>query len=300
MNKIVFAFNNEIAKEINSKAKGKNNLDASMYARNGATSEVTIDNDQIREVIKGEEGVFKDVSNKITEIGKIHKTNDFIFLQAGDYVYSVKRNSFTEGSEEELFRLIKNGNKGAAKNKAKEKKQDTVVKFDRKAQQNYWNKINKDNAIKRKVPLAQRFRIPLMVGMMAMLLSTIEILDPFNHMGDMAGNIITLDSLIGIPLSGIAGFMLGFLYVFFIMWFENQKESVRITSIVLFPLTITVFSLISFFGTIPYIIYLLIKKDEGYGAYKVVNIAVKIAYILVAILFIIAIIGLGALRILFF
>ncbi|SDA60713.1 hypothetical protein SAMN02910275_01535 [Butyrivibrio sp. INlla18] len=300
MNKIVFTFNNEIAKEINSKAKGKNNLDASMYARNGATSEVTIDNDQIREVIKGEEGVFKDVSNNITEIGKIQKTDEFIFLQAGDYVYSVKRNSFTEGSEEELFRLIKNGNKGVSKNKTKENKQDTVVKFDRKAQQQYWQKINKDNAVKRKVPLAQRFRLPLMVGMMGMLLSTIEILDPFNHMGDMAGNPITLASLANIPLSGIAGFMMGFLYVFFIMWFENQKESVRVTSIVLFPLTITVFALISFFGTIPYIIYLLIKKDEGYGAYKVVNVAVKIAYVLVGVLFLISIIALIAFRIFFF
>ncbi|AOZ96979.1 hypothetical protein [Butyrivibrio hungatei] len=300
MNKIVFTFNNEIAEEINSKAKGKNNLDASMYARNGATSEITIDNDQIREVIKGEEGVFKDVSNNITEIGKIQKTDEFIFLQAGDYVYSVKRNSFTEGSEEELFRLIKNGNKGAAKNKAKEKKQDTVVKFDRKAQQKYWQKINKDNAVKRKVPLAQRFRIPLMVAMMGMLLTSIEILDPFNHMGDMAGNVITFRMLLNIPLSGVLGFFVGFLYVFFIMWFENQKESVRVTSIVLFPLTIAVFTFVSFLGTIPYIIYLLVKKDEGYGAYKVVNVAVKIMYVLVGVLFLISIIALIAFRIFFF
>ena len=76
---------------------------------------------------------------------------------------------------------------------------------------------------------------------------------------------------------------MGFGYTFFATWFGNQKERTRVLSIVLFPITIPAFLLMTVIGVIPYVLFMLIKGRTTQNFYRIINVAFYVLAAMVVI-----------------
>ncbi len=70
---------------------------------------------------------------------------------------------------------------------------------------------------------------------------------------------------------------------YFATWFGNQKERTRVLSIVLFPITIPAFLLMTILGVIPYVLFMLIKGRTTQSFYRIINVAFYVLAALVVI-----------------
>ena len=120
-----------------------------------------------------------------------------------------------------------------------------------------------------------------MFAIVGMMLSIINIVEPLNIILYQYAN----PRIFNILLSGIIGFFSGFIFVFYMIWFENHSDTKRIISIALFPITSMIFAVIGLIGTIPYIIHLLICGSESYKLAGIIRVSVKIVAGLLVVLF---------------
>lgn len=281
MIEIKHEYNAALVQSIKATYKGAGLPDIDMYGRNDATSIITIMDDTIREVIKNEDGVFKDVQVSFSDIKRTITKADFMFLETGDYTFAVYLNGFVSGNADALKECIK---KAENTSKAEKKKLVNSEKEDRKEAKNYYKELRKKNGNHGRVPLGQRFRIPITFGLVGMIFNLIDMLDPLY--GAAFSPNFGINSLLGCLISGLAFFIFGFFFIFFRIWFVNQSERKQIISIVLFPITVAVFAIIGIIGALPYIIHLLIYGDESYRLPSIINVAVKIAFVIVIVLLI--------------
>ncbi len=279
--KYTFNDRDELTKQ--SECRGGDFAGESVYVKSKAISEFTVENGKVREIIRGSEGIFKDVINDIGDITKVIRGDKFFYLISKGYIYSVKRDSFTEGSEEELLKLFSNRKKPT--NTPLDKKIEKSV-VDRDS--DYWKQIRKENNVVREQSFGDKFRIPLTVSAVLFIFALINMLDPFqNHFGGFEFSIFSVIGLVG---SAIMGFVIGCCYIFFKVWFDNQKESTKILSIVLFPVTFLLFAPVAILGFIPYIIFVAIKGNDYQLFYKVIRIGMKVSAVMYALLLIIAVV----------
>ncbi len=262
--------------------------DDGVYVRGGATCETATTADEIHEVIKGEEGFFKDVTCKLGDIRKSAKTKDFLFLQSDSYTFCVKLDSITEAEAGELEKIeaaVKANTKAIAKpalhigkrananDKATEPPGATNTISD-EARAYFRQNISATP----KRPLSERFRVNLLFAAGAIILSIFGRFDSMVFGGPSP--IDPLSLVAQLILTGIGGFFMGFGYTFFATWFGNQKERTRVLSIVLFPITIPAFLLMTVIGVIPYVLFMLIKGRTTSTFYRIINVAF---YVLAAI-----------------
>lgn len=281
MIEIKHEYNAALVQSIKATYKGVGFPDIDMYGRNDATSIITIKDDTIREVIKNEDGVFKDVQVSFSDIKRTITKADFMFLETGDYTFVVYLNGFVSGDADALKECIK---KAENISKAEKKKLVNSEKGDRKEAKNYYKELREKNGNHGRVPLGQRFRIPITFGLVGMIFNLIDMLDPLY--GAAFSPNFGINSLLGCLISGLAFFIFGFFFIFFRIWFVNQSERKQIISIVLFPITVAVFAIIGIIGALPYIIHLFIYGDESYRLPSIINVAVKIAFVIVIVLLI--------------
>ncbi len=276
MIKVEHGYTAEIVSQIKGQYKGKNLPDVDMYANSGAVSNLTIEDGCIREIISTDEGVFKDVTAKLSEVEKIVKKKDFAFINAKDFVFCV----YLQGLTDTDFDLIKQEISRARKSSVKKQEKPNKAEVTKETRE-YYKKIKKNNNSQGRLPLAQRFRIPILFAIVGMMLSIINIVDPLNIILYQYAN----PRIFNILLRGIIGFFSGFIFVFYMIWFENHSDTKRIISIVLFPITSMIFAVIGLIGTIPYIIHLLICGSESYKLAGIIRVSVKIVAGLLVVLF---------------
>ena len=255
--------------------------DDGIYLRGGATCEVTATADEIHEVIKGEEGFFKDVTSKLSDIKKSARTRDFLFLKNDSYTFCIKLDAITEAETGELEKIeatVKANAKAAAKTEHHFGKRATDSSHT-SATQNASNTISDEAkayfrqnvTASPKRPLSERFRVNLLFAAGAIILSIFGRFDSMVFGGPNPIDPLTL--VAQLIISGIGGFFMGFGYTFFATWFGNQKERTRVLSIVLFPITIPAFLLMTILGVIPYVLFMLIKGRTTSSFYRIINVA---------------------------
>ncbi len=275
---------NEVDEDIKKKeCRGGDFSSSSIYVRNGAMSEISVSDGKIREKIKGTEGIFRDVTSDISDVRKVTHGDNFLYLITKNYVYAVKRDSYVQGTEEELYKELSDRKKAI-----KISKDDHKEKKEQYRNTDYWKEIRKQNAEADGESLSEKFRMPIIFSVAFVVLTIINILDPFqNH---FSGTVLGTGTVFSVVAAAIIGFAMGFVYVFFRIWFDDQKESVRVGSIILFPFTILIFLLIAVIGFIPYSIYLIVKGNNAELFGNVVKKSVKILSVLFGALFIFLII----------
>ncbi|SDB07999.1 intein N-terminal splicing region [Pseudobutyrivibrio sp. YE44] len=277
MIRIEHDFGQEVINNIKADYKGSNLPDVDMYGRNNANSTITIEDGVIREVIRNEEGIFKDLSTPLQDVNRFVVRNAFAFIETTEYVYCISLNGFVEGSIEEIKDLVKD----------KAKKNNLVSFKDFKKEKDKKNKQDikaawRNNSRSERVPLGQRFRIPIIFAAVFVMFTLVDAVDPLYGM--MFNGMPINSMLFSVLTSALSGFAFGFVFIFFRIWFSSLSEKKKIVSIVLFPITLAVFFIISVFGTIPYIIHLLVLGHESYRLPSIINVATKIAFVIVCIL----------------
>ena len=119
MIKVEHGYTAEIVSQIKGQYKGKNLPDVDMYANSGAVSNLTIEDGCIREIISTDEGVFKDVTAKLSEVEKIVKKKDFAFINAKDFVFCVYLQGLTDTDFDLIKQEISRARKSSVKNQEK-------------------------------------------------------------------------------------------------------------------------------------------------------------------------------------
>ncbi|RKM60427.1 hypothetical protein D6855_06825 [Butyrivibrio sp. CB08] len=264
--------------------------DDGIYVRGGAACEVTTTADEIHEVIKGEEGFFKDVTSKLTDIKKSARTKDFLFLQSDSYTFCIKLDSITEAEPGELEKIeaaAKANTKASSKpghligKRATANGQTAATHTPNTISDEAKAYFRQNISAAPKRPLAERFRVNLLFAAGAIIISIFSRFDSMVFGGPSPIDPMTL--VAQLILTGIGGFFMGFGYTFFATWFGNQKERTRVLSIVLFPITIPAFLLMTVIGVIPYVLFMLIKGRTTQSFYRIINVAFYVLAALVVI-----------------
>lgn len=266
--KAEFLFTNEIVSKRQSQWPFDEKNNEMVYVTGGARSYITVTEDGINEVIKGYDGLFKDVTCKFSEIEKAKFTEDFLFLKTSRHIFGIELNSVYEGSLDEITDKVKAARKGRIKDFfANSKKEDNIPEEARA----FFKANSTLNVKKNKLPLSVRFR-PNIIGMILFLAySIIYEFDGFIFDHVTYANITPIFA--SLLISAIRGFAAGYIYTFYVTWFSMQKEKIRVASIVLFPITIVAFGLMAIVGAIPYTIYLLIKGRTTATFDRIVNVS---------------------------
>ena len=281
MTQIEHEFSEAIIAKIRAEYKGDNLPDIEIYGRNNAISTIYFDNENIREVIKNESGLFKDVTVSLEDISKVICKDEFMYLESRDYTFAVDLRKADSDAIDSLKQHVKDAKKNINKLKAFEGRQK------HSEDSKYFREVRKKNNGHRRVPLIQRFRIPLAFGVVGIIFYLIDVIDPIY--GSAFTSDFGVDNIIACLMSGIQFFIFGFFFIFFSIWFRNLDENKKVWAIVCFPVTITAFALIGIIGAIPYIIHLLVLGEESYMLPKIINVAARIAIVIVSILLILLI-----------
>lgn len=254
MFRATYIFNEEIAALRAKEWKLGEKPSDDMFVRAGATDIITIDNGTIREEIKGDEGYFKDITCKLSDISRTSKGKDFFFLQGENHTFCIKLDTITEGSIEDVLAMIKTAsNSAAGKERAESKDRAQFGKLSKEAR-DFFRKAKPSGG---KVPLKVKFRpniVLMTAGVIFAILGIADSMFVLHYMPTLFSMIVSLG------LSAIGGFWAGYMYTFFVTWFNSQKEAVRVGSLIMFPITITIFFLVTLFGFIPYTIYVIFMQ----------------------------------------
>ncbi|SOB91996.1 hypothetical protein [Pseudobutyrivibrio ruminis] len=284
MTQIEHDYSEEIIAKIKADYRGNNLPDIEMFGRNNAESYLYFDNESIREVIKNESGLFKDITVSLDEISKVICKGDFMYLESKDYTFAVDLRKANPIVIDSLKKDIKDSKKNSNRFQVK-----NASDVNNEAAKSYFKEARKKTNRHGRIPLKQRFKIPLAFGVAGIVFSLIDMLDPLY--GAAFSPNFGIGSFVSCLISGLEFFVFGFFFIFFSIWFRNLDENKKIWAIVCFPVTITAFAIIGVLGAIPYIIHLLILGDESYMLPKIIDVAAKITIVIVSILFV-ALIGL--------
>ena len=263
------------------------NLLQTSYLEGDITCTLAVDERQARFTIAGSEGIFKDVFLPLNKSIRFYEGNNYAFLCSLEkkLIFTFKKDSFTEGSKEELLGLI-----GAHKEtqteteiaaqKAYQTEQQRQEQR-RKAEKFYSQKEVPGHLSKSKEQLKSRFRVQKYFAVAFAIIFMIRTMDPvlFHHV-PFDPRTVLLSGLMGL----VAGFFFSFTYTFFRAWFDNQKEKVKVGSIALFFVTFPAFTVMGILGAIPYSVYQLVDGQRTGGVTKVINIAAPIFMGLVVVL----------------
>ncbi len=254
MVRIAYTFNGDPAALRSSQWKLSDKPQDSIYVNAGAVDEITISETSIREIIKGDEGYFKDIECPLSDIVKTAKTKDFLFVLGKGHVFALKLDSFEEGNYDDATALIEKGLKEKPVSKVEEKIESESHELSKEARA-FFKEAARANRQKRS--LSEIFRPNIILAAASMIISLLGDLDVM-----FTGHVLSTPlNLVGnMLLSGILGFYIGYTYTFFMTWFHKQAEGVRVASLILFPVTGAIFSLLTIVGFIPYTIYVLVKK----------------------------------------
>lgn len=266
--KAEFLFTTDIVEKRQSQWPFDEKTNEMAYVSGGARSYITVTENGINEVIRGYDGLFKDVTCNFSEIEKVKWTEDYLFLKTSRHTFGIKLDTVYEGSLDEITSKVKAARKGRIKSLfANSKKEDDISKEAR----DFFRANSSLDAKRSKLPLSARFR-PNMIGVL--LFVAYELVDQLDSALFDGVSFYTLFPIaIGVLLAAVRGFAAGYIYTFFVTWFFQQKESVRVASIVLFPVTFVAFGLMAVVGAIPYTIYLLIKGRTTATFDMIVNVS---------------------------
>lgn len=266
--KAEFLFTTEIVEKRQKQWPFDEKVNEMAYVTGGARSYITVTEDGINEVIRGYDGLFKDVTCSFSEIEKVKWTEDYLFLKTSRHTFGIKLDTVYEGSLDEITSKVKAARKDRIKSLfANSKKEDDISKEAR----DFFRANSSLDSKRNKLPLSARFR-PNIIGMILFVAYCI-IFELDSALFDGTSYYSLTPILTSILLSAVRGFAAGYTYTFFVTWFSQQKESVRVASIVLFPVTTVAFGLMAVVGAIPYTIYMLIKGRTTATFDRIVNVS---------------------------
>ena len=275
---VIKASKEELKSVANKELTGCDDLLQTSYLEGDITCELTVDEKQVRYTIAGSEGVFKDVFLPLNKSMRFYNGEKYAYLCSLEkkIICTIKKDSYVEGSQEEILSLLgaKAGAQTESEIKAQKELENTLLRAQQRknAEQFFGSKETKGNLPKNKTQLKDRFQTQKYFAVAFALFGMIGSMDGLLFGGGVSPVTILRNGLIGL----ITGFFFSFTYTFFRAWFDNQKENVRVGSLVLFFVTFPAFTLMGVLGAIPYSVYQLVDGKRTRGVTKVINIAVPI------------------------
>jgi len=277
----------ELAKIGSKELIGCENLLNPSYLDGDVTCSLIADDKQVRFTVTGAEGVFKDVFLPLNKSVKFYagEAYDFICSLEKKLILTIKNDSYTEGTKEELvaFLQARSADMTAAELAQQKAYQEAVERNEqrREAEKFFGSKESAGNLPQYAPKKRDRFKTQ---KYFAVAFAIFGMLDSMDGMFFGRGQFDPMNMLRSGLMGLVLGFFLSFAYTFFRAWFDGQKEKVKVGSIVLFFITFPAFAVMGILGAIPYSVYQLLDGKRNRGVTRVINIAVPIFMGLVLIL----------------
>ncbi|WP_022764342.1 hypothetical protein [Butyrivibrio sp. XPD2006] len=258
---------------------GCENLLKPEYIDGDVTCSLVADDKQVRFIVAGAEGVFKDVFLPLNKSVKFYAGDayDFICSLEKKLILTIKNDSYTEGNREALIAFLRarSGDMTDAEIAQQKAHQEAMEQNEQRknAEKFYRPKEAKGSLPRNKTQLKDRFRTQ---GYFAIAFAIFGMIDSIDGMFFGRGVFDPMNTLFAGLRGLVIGFFFSFTYTFFRAWFDNQKEKVRIGSIVLFFITFPAFTIMGVLGAIPYSVYQIVDGKRTRGVTRVINIAVPI------------------------
>jgi hypothetical protein len=258
---------------------GCENLLKPEYIDGDVTCSLVADDKQVRFIVAGAEGVFKDVFLPLNKSVKFYAGDayDFICSLEKKLILTIKNDSYTEGNREALIAFLRarSGDMTDAEIAQQKAYQEAMEQNEQRknAEKFYRPKEAKGSLPRNKTQLKDRFRTQ---GYFAIAFAILGMIDSIDGMFFGRGVFDPMNTLFAGLRGLVIGFFFSFTYTFFRAWFDNQKEKVRIGSIVLFFITFPAFTIMGVLGAIPYSVYQIVDGKRNRGVTRVINIAVPI------------------------
>ena len=258
---------------------GCENLLRPEYLDGDVTCSLVADDKQVRFIVAGAEGVFKDVFLPLNKSVKFYAGDayDFICSLEKKLIITIKNDSYTEGNKEELvaFLRARSSDMTAAEIAQQKAYQEAVERNKQRANaEKFYRPTEAKGSLPRnKTQLKDRFRTQ---GYFAAAFAIFGMIDSIDGIFFGRGMFDPMNTLFAGLRGLVIGFFFSFAYTFFRAWFDNQKENVKIGSIVLFFITFPAFTLMGVLGAVPYSVYQIVDGKRTRGVTKVINIAVPI------------------------
>lgn len=269
----------ELAKIGSKELIGCENLLNPSYLDGDVTCSLIADDKQVRFTVTGAEGVFKDVFLPLNKSVKFYAGEDYDFICSHEksLILTIKNDSYIEGNKEELIAFLqaRSTEMTAAEMAQKKAYQEAVERNEqRKNAEKFYRPQEAKGALPRnKTQLKDRFRTQ---GYFAVAFAILGMINSIDGIFFGRGMFDPMNTLFAGLRGLVIGFFFSFTYTFFRAWFDNQKEKVKIGSIVLFFITFPAFTIMGVLGAVPYSVYQIVDGKRTRGVTKVINIAVPI------------------------